>query len=612
MSHAPDLSLAHTGDILGGRYILRERLGAGGMGRVFRARDEVLARDVAIKIFHADGTDGPEPLRRMSEARALAALDHPSLVTLYDARLVGEDHVYLVMELIAGPSLQRRIEQQAIPPRELAGILADLAGALAVVHDAGIVHRDVKPSNVLMRPLHGAPRDAEAVLADFGVAHLIDATRLTTPGTVIGTAAYLAPEQVRGEAPQAASDIYALGLLAIEALTRLHPFGAGSLQETLLARLARQPDVPGSLSPQWRALLVAMRVADATARPSAAEVARRAEALAEEEPTRVPDATARPSAAEVARRAEALAEEEPTLVPDATARPSAAEVARRAEALAEEEPTLVPDATQQLAGWMTPTAPIAASTAAAASPAAAGTVPAGASTGAAGAVSAGASTLAAEALLAGATDGTASGQSGPVRDDQAAALSQDAATPRRPSDRRPRRRGWAWVAASAGAALIVGGHLAAFSLGAAQDVTTDRAPASTPAPARNDSPPVADDTAVATPAPVATSAPVSSPSPVVETDATAQPSPDASTPAQPAQPAPVVVEPVVSRATGPSGGGETTSAGGSAANPAPPVPSAEATRSPGRGAPEGTGRPDSPGKSDDAGPGRGVGPSGKN
>ncbi|MCM3615857.1 protein kinase [Microbacterium enclense] len=581
MSHAPDLSLAHTGDILGGRYILRERLGAGGMGRVFRARDEVLARDVAIKIFHADGTDGPEPLRRMSEARALAALDHPSLVTLYDARLVGEDHVYLVMELIAGPSLQRRIEQQAIPSRELAGILADLAGALAVVHDAGIVHRDVKPSNVLLRPLHGAPREAEAVLADFGVAHLIDATRLTTPGTVIGTAAYLAPEQVRGEAPQAASDIYALGLLAIEALTRLHPFGTGSLQETLLARLARQPDVPGSLSPQWRALLVAMTAADATARPSAAEVA---------------------------RRAEALAEEEPTLVPDATARPSAAEVARRAEMLAEEEPTLVPDATARLAGWMTPTAPIAASTAAAASPAAAGTVPAGASTGAAGAVSAGAS----EALLAGATDGTASGQSGPVRDDQAAALSQDAATPRRPSARRPRRRGWAWVAASAGAALIVGGHLAAFSLGAAQDVTTDRAPASTPAPARNDSPPVADDTAVATPAPVATSAPVSSPSPVVETDATAQPSPDASTPAQPAQPAPVVVEPVVSRATGPSGGGETTSAGGSAANPAPPVPSAEATRSPGRGAPEGTGRPDSPGKSDDAGPGRGVGPSGKN
>ncbi len=279
MSHAPDLSMAHTGDILGGRYILRERLGAGGMGRVFRARDEVLARDVAIKIFHAGAGDGSEPLRRMSEARALAALTHPSLVTLYDARLVGEDHVYLVMELIAGPSLQRRIEQEAIAPAEVAGILGDLAGALAVVHAAGIVHRDVKPSNVLLRPLYGAERTAEAVLADFGVARLVDATRLTTPGTVIGTAAYLSPEQVRGEAPQPASDVYALGLLAIEAVTRLHPFGAGTLQETLLARLARRPAVPSALSADWRALLDAMTATDARARPSAAEVATRAEAL---------------------------------------------------------------------------------------------------------------------------------------------------------------------------------------------------------------------------------------------------------------------------------------------------------------------------------------------
>ena len=227
MSHAPDLSTLHTGDIVGGRYILRERIGAGGMGRVFRARDEVLARDVAIKIFHSDGADETGPLRRMAEARALAALDHPSLVTLYDARLVGEENVYLVMELITGPSLQRRIEQGSLSAAEVAGILNDLAGALAVVHDAGIVHRDVKPSNVLLRPLHGATREAEAVLADFGVAHLVDATRLTTPGTVIGTAAYLSPEQVRGEAPQPASDVYALGLLAIEALTRCIRSAAG-------------------------------------------------------------------------------------------------------------------------------------------------------------------------------------------------------------------------------------------------------------------------------------------------------------------------------------------------------------------------------------------------
>ncbi len=280
MSHAPDLTMPHAGDILGGRYVLAERIGAGGMGRVFRARDEVLRRDVAVKIFFADRTDEAESLRRMAEARALAALDHPSLVTLYDARLDTGDHVYLVMELIDGPSLQRRIERGALAPADVAGIVADLAAALAVVHEAGIVHRDIKPSNVLLRPVRGTDRGMEAVLADFGVAHLVDATRLTTPGTVIGTAAYLAPEQVRGEPPQPASDVYALGLLAIEALTRLHPFGGGSVQETLLARLARQPDVPASLGYAWRSLLSAMTAHDPAARPSATAVAEQAIELA--------------------------------------------------------------------------------------------------------------------------------------------------------------------------------------------------------------------------------------------------------------------------------------------------------------------------------------------
>lgn len=280
MSHAPDLTMPHAGDILGGRYVLAERIGAGGMGRVFRARDEVLRRDVAVKIFFADRTDEAESLRRMAEARALAALDHPSLVTLYDARLDTGDHVYLVMELIDGPSLQRRIERGALAPADVAGIVADLAAALAVVHEAGIVHRDIKPSNVLLRPVRGTDRGMEAVLADFGVAHLVDATRLTTPGTVIGTAAYLAPEQVRGEPPQPASDVYALGLLAIEALTRLHPFGGGSVQETLLARLARQPDIPASLGYAWRSLLSAMTAHDPAARPSATAVAEQAIELA--------------------------------------------------------------------------------------------------------------------------------------------------------------------------------------------------------------------------------------------------------------------------------------------------------------------------------------------
>jgi len=294
MSQSIDAAMPHTGDTLGGRYILSERVGAGGMGRVFRARDTVLGRDVAIKLFHTDHADGLEPSRHLAEARVLAALDHPSLVTLYDARLdggSGGDHVYLVMEFVDGPSLQRRIEQDALEPAFVADLLVDLARGLAAVHATGVVHRDVKPSNVLLRPTRHSPYGWEAVLADFGVAHLIDAARLTTPGTVIGTAAYLAPEQVRGDPPQPASDVYALGLLTIEALTRLHPYGGGTLQETVLARLSRSPSIPDTLGVEWTSLLTAMTSLDPAERPTAAVVADRAAALTRVDESGIPDAT---------------------------------------------------------------------------------------------------------------------------------------------------------------------------------------------------------------------------------------------------------------------------------------------------------------------------------
>ncbi|MDF2047624.1 serine/threonine-protein kinase, partial [Microbacterium sp. Kw_RZR3] len=290
MSQSIDAAMPYTGDTLGGRYVLSDRVGAGGMGRVFRARDTVLARDVAIKLFHTDQADAIEPGRRLSEARVLAAFDHPSLVTLYDARLEAGDHIYLVMEYVDGPSLQRRIEAGALEPAFVAALLVDLARALAAVHATGVVHRDVKPSNVLLRPTRHSPHGFEAVLADFGVAHLIDATRLTTPGTVIGTAAYLAPEQVRGEPPQPASDIYALGLLTIEALTRLHPYQGGTLQETVLARLACPPSIPASLGREWASLLTDMTAFDPAVRPPAAVIAERAAALTFSTDIEIPDA----------------------------------------------------------------------------------------------------------------------------------------------------------------------------------------------------------------------------------------------------------------------------------------------------------------------------------
>jgi len=281
MTFAPGSTLPQSGDVLDDRYRLIERLGAGAMGRVYRARDETLRRDVAVKIYDADPRDDVDPARRSAEARVLASLDHPSLVTLYDARVTGGLPVYLVMELIEGPTLQRRIDDGAMPAAEVAKVLSDLAQALAAVHRAGIVHRDVKPSNVLLRSPQAGTGPVEAVLADFGVAHLLDTPRLTSPGTIIGTAAYLAPEQVRGEPPQAASDVYALGLLTIEMLTRLHPFPGGTLEETVLARLTRQPDVPGELGYAWKSLLSAMTSPEPSCRPSADEVAARAVELAQ-------------------------------------------------------------------------------------------------------------------------------------------------------------------------------------------------------------------------------------------------------------------------------------------------------------------------------------------
>ena len=534
MSHSSDHAMPHAGDILGGRYILRERIGAGGMGRVFRARDEVLARDVAIKIFYADAADEPEPFRRMSEARALAALAHPSLVTLYDARLTGDDHVYLVMELVDGPSLQRRIEQGPLASAEVAGIVADLAGALTVVHDAGIVHRDVKPSNVLLRPMRGGVRSHEAVLADFGVARLIGATRLTTPGTVIGTAAYLAPEQVRGEAPRAASDVYALGLLAIEALTRLHPFGGGTLQETLLARLARQPEIPGSYGSEWQTLLTSMTAFDPDERPTAANVVERAQALALE-------MGETPTAAPVASWTM------PTALMTAPVTPPAARAEPVAPVGAGAVSTTPPRSRAET------TAPVSA-----AASVGAGSVP-----------------------------------------------STSARAPR------SRRRRVLWAGAAAGAALVIGGHVMAFSLGAGSDMTTDRV--STPAPS-------------STPGPVVAENVPSSVEPVSNTDAETPPPVKDHGTSQPTQPSPA--QPVVEAPGGgdsqpgqgsPGSGGsavvepapDTPAPGGDSAVPTPstsPSPGASTGTAPGAGSPgKGNGNGNGNGKGNGANNGKGPG-----
>ncbi|MGW9114297.1 serine/threonine-protein kinase [Microbacterium sp. NPDC055683] len=273
-----------TGETLDGRYELRARVGSGGMAAVYRARDRLLDRDVAVKLFHPVVDDDDQSRqRRFAETRLLASLNHPSLVTLYDARVDGDDHPYLVMEFIDGPTLRERMADGPIPAREISDTAAALADALAVVHAAGIVHRDLKPSNVLLRPSALPGGTASATLADFGIAYLLDSTRVTTPGTTIGTAAYLAPEQVRGEAPAPPADIYALGLMLMECLSGRHPFGGGTPQEMLASRVASTPRIPAGLSGGWRSLLIEMTAHDPAARPTAAQVALRARALRDDD-----------------------------------------------------------------------------------------------------------------------------------------------------------------------------------------------------------------------------------------------------------------------------------------------------------------------------------------
>lgn len=270
--------------LLDGRYRLIERVGEGGMARVYRAEDIVLGRTVAIKLIRP-GVDGASSERARSEMTVLASLNHPSLVTLFDARLVPGEPEYLAMEFVDGPTLASRLASGGALPTEMVGHLAaELAEALHVVHKAGIVHRDIKPSNVLLSPAQLPGARPRAKLADFGIAYLLDASRITSPGLVIGTLAYLAPEQLRGGEPAPASDIYAFGLVLLESLTgeRAHPHGAG--MEAALARLENPPRVPASVDPRWRDLLTRMMSTEPSKRPTAAEVATAARTLIE--PTR--------------------------------------------------------------------------------------------------------------------------------------------------------------------------------------------------------------------------------------------------------------------------------------------------------------------------------------
>ncbi|MDQ1173224.1 serine/threonine protein kinase [Microbacterium testaceum] len=255
-------------DLFDGRYRLGRTLGRGGYACVYEAVDTALERTLALKVIDGDGADPSDVARVRSEIRLLASLSHPSLVTLYDAKLDATP-AYLAMELIAGPTLAERIERGPLPGPEVARIGREIAEAFAVIHGRGIVHRDVKPSNILIRPAAHTGEMPRATLADFGIASLVGATRVTKADTVIGTAAYLSPEQARGMPAAPASDVYSLGLVLLEALTGSRPFGSRTPHEALAARLVSAPDLPANLPGAWREVLERMTAIEASERPDA-------------------------------------------------------------------------------------------------------------------------------------------------------------------------------------------------------------------------------------------------------------------------------------------------------------------------------------------------------
>ncbi|HEY7948820.1 MAG TPA: serine/threonine-protein kinase [Acidimicrobiales bacterium] len=235
-------------DVLAGRYRLVELLGQGGMSDVYRAVDERTGMAVAVKVVRSGD---PEFAKRLAqEARALEQFEHPGLVRLLHTGVSGAQ-AYLVMELIKGSTLATMLRQGRLAPTTTARMGAHLAGALAYVHARGIVHRDVKPANVLVTA------DGDARLGDFGIARLMDASTMTMAGTTLGTAAYMAPEQLEDHQVGPAADIWSLGIVLLECLTGRRVYD-GTASEVVAKRLAGPVPLPADLPVPWRLLLSGM------------------------------------------------------------------------------------------------------------------------------------------------------------------------------------------------------------------------------------------------------------------------------------------------------------------------------------------------------------------
>jgi tRNA A-37 threonylcarbamoyl transferase component Bud32 len=231
--------------LIDGRYVLGEIIGGGGMAEVYLARDEVLGRDVALKVLRSQYANDEEFVERFRrEAKNAAALNHPSIVQVYDQGQTGDGAHYIAMEYVPGGTLARRIKEAGpLDPAEAAGVAERVAEALSVAHARGIIHRDIKPQNVLLTA------SGDAKVTDFGIARAASAKTITETSLIMGTAAYMSPEQVRGERAGPASDLYSLGIVLYEMLTGEPPYAADNPVATAMKHIDSPPRRPRETNP---------------------------------------------------------------------------------------------------------------------------------------------------------------------------------------------------------------------------------------------------------------------------------------------------------------------------------------------------------------------------